>query len=85
MNKNIIFITILFLSSTCFSRDITFFVWSDTHFGACDNQNRLNVIEQMNKMPGREYPEYYSKNEIVAQPSFLMVLGDITESGKQHQ
>jgi 3',5'-cyclic AMP phosphodiesterase CpdA len=51
------------------------------HFGACNNKNRLDVIDQMNKLPGTPYPDYYAKGKTVGMPAFLISLGDTTESG----
>ncbi len=78
-------IVLYFSSVDSFSRDITFYTWSDTHFGACNNPNRLDVITQMNKLPGTLYPDYYAKGKTVGMPAFLINLGDITESGKAYQ
>jgi 3',5'-cyclic AMP phosphodiesterase CpdA len=78
------FLVILILhfnSIGIFARDILFYAWSDTHFGACNNQNRLDVISQMNKLPTMQYPEYYATGESIGMPAFLINLGDITESG----
>ncbi len=64
-------------------RDLTFFVWSDTHFGAYDysDTTRLSIIEQMNSLPGTEYPPGVFDGQQVERPAFLLHLGDITEGG----
>ncbi len=76
-----VFLLTLILHFNCFARDILFYTWSDMHFGACNNQNRLDVIDQMNKLPGTPYPDYYAKGKTVGMPAFLISLGDTTESG----
>ncbi|MBE0536811.1 MAG: metallophosphoesterase [Phycisphaerae bacterium] len=64
-------------------RDLTFFVWSDTHFGAYDDADitRLKIIEQMNRLPGTEYPAEIFADATVGRPEFLLHLGDISEHG----
>ena len=66
-----------------FGRDLTFFVWSDTHFGAYDyaDTTRLEVIRQMNGLPGTRYPAEIFEDAKVGRPAFLLHLGDITEHG----
>jgi hypothetical protein len=68
-------------------RDLTFFMWSDTHFGAYDGEDitRLNVIAMMNNMNKIDYPANVSVKGKVARPAFLLHLGDITENGKATQ
>jgi len=72
-----------FLCGTSLGRDLTFFVWSDTHFGACDRSHmtQRRIIEQMNRLPGTPYPEGVFEGEAVGKPAFLLHLGDITENG----
>jgi 3',5'-cyclic AMP phosphodiesterase CpdA len=79
--KLCVFLLTLILHFNCIARDILFYVWSDIHFGACNNQNRLDVINQMNKLPGMPFADYYAKGQKVGMPAFLITLGDTTESG----
>ena len=72
-----------FIGRTSAARDLTFFIWSDTHFGAHEETDwtRLDIIEQINKLPGTQYPPGIFTNGTVDEPSFLMHLGDITHNG----
>jgi hypothetical protein len=59
---------------------VTFFVASDSHFGAAgmDEMNRT-LVEQMNAMPGTEYPPAIGGR--VAAPRGVLFLGDTTDNG----
>lgn len=60
--------------------DFTFFVWSDSHFGAAEGHDqRLDCIDDMNRMPGKQYPP--PLQGIVASPDFILHAGDMTEDG----
>ncbi|HPD46537.1 MAG TPA: metallophosphoesterase [Anaerohalosphaeraceae bacterium] len=74
---------VLVVGGAAFGRDLTFFVWSDTHFGAYDyaDTTRLEVIRQMNGLPGTRYPAEIFEDAKVGRPAFLLHLGDITEHG----
>jgi hypothetical protein len=68
-------------------RDLTFFMWSDSHFGAYDDTDttRLKTMDIMNKMVNVDYPDSVAIKGKVARPAFLLSLGDITENGKESQ
>jgi cytolysin (calcineurin-like family phosphatase) len=59
---------------------ITFFVASDSHFGA-RGMNELNreVVKQMNELPGTEYPPELGGS--VDQPRGVLFTGDTTDNG----
>jgi 3',5'-cyclic AMP phosphodiesterase CpdA len=79
----VLLLVALMVGGPAFGRDLTFIVWSDTHFGAYDysDTTRLKVIEQMNRLPGRKYPAEIFADAAVGRPAFLLHLGDITEHG----
>jgi 3',5'-cyclic AMP phosphodiesterase CpdA len=81
--RTIVLLVMLFMGAPAFGRDLTFFVWSDTHFGAYDysDTTRLKIIEQMNRLPGKDYPPGVFAGEAVGRPAFLLHLGDVTEHG----
>jgi hypothetical protein len=57
---------------------LTFFGWSDQHIKADGDGPHLGpVIEAMNALPGRPYPETISGT--VEKPAFVFNLGDISE------
>ena len=61
-------------------KDFTFFVSSDSHFGA-ERMEEVNavLIDQMNRLPGTEYPpEIGGRVEI---PRGVLVNGDLTDNG----
>ena len=60
---------------------ITFFVASDSHFGArgMSDLNRV-AVQQMNELPGRPYPPEIGGN--VAVPRGLVFTGDMTDNGR---
>ena len=66
-------------------RDITIFVWSDTHFGYqqqfAGQDLRWHVIEQMNELPGWPYPAEIGG--CVDEPSFVMHCGDVVDAGAE--
>jgi len=59
---------------------VTFFVASDSHFGAVgmDEMNRV-LVQQMNEMPGTEYPPLIGGR--VEKPRGVLFLGDTTDDG----
>ncbi len=59
---------------------VTFFVASDSHFGArrMDELNRV-VVEQMNELPGTEYPPLLGGR--VLPPRGVLFTGDTTDTG----
>jgi hypothetical protein len=59
---------------------ITFFVASDSHFGALgmDELNR-SIVEQMNSLPGSEYPPQLGGR--VDTPRGVLFTGDTTDNG----
>lgn len=86
MNKQRLFIFILTVITIVLpvsARDLTFFVWSDTHFKYCNPQETttLDIVEQMNRLPGMDYPEGILSGVTAAKPEFLLHLGDITRNG----
>ena len=83
----ILIVVLLAANSFASARDLTFFTWSDTHFGAFDysDTTRLKIIEQMNNLPGARYPPAIFGDTKVAKPAFLLHLGDITEHGYQSE
>ena len=64
--------------------EITFFAWSDTHFGYeqkfASSDFRWDIIEQMNHLPGWPFPE--SIGGTVAEPEFVVHLGDFVDGGR---
>jgi len=61
-------------------KSITFFVASDSHFGAVgmEAMNRV-VVEQMNRLPGTEYPAAIGGR--VDPPRGVLFTGDTTDNG----
>jgi cytolysin (calcineurin-like family phosphatase) len=61
-------------------RPLTFFVASDSHFGA-DGMREANrtLVEQMNALPGTEYPPEVGGR--VDTPRGVLFLGDATDNG----
>ena len=61
--------------------DLTFFVWSDTHYGyqplAGSADLRARIIAQMHDLPGWPYPE--SIGGVVATPEFVVLDGDAVD------
>jgi len=64
-------------------RELTFFVWSDSHHGACDysDTTRLTIVSQMNNLPGQPYPSGTLPGVVVGEPTFILHCGDLTENG----
>ena len=66
------------------SRDLTFFVWADTHFGYDQRFGgqdlRDRIIEQMNDLPGWPYPE--SVGGSVDSPEFVLLCGDTVDGAE---
>jgi len=59
-------------------KTLTFFGWSDQHVQVDgDGAHLLPAIDAMNGLPGRAFPEKIGG--VVAKPSFVFGLGDITE------
>lgn len=60
---------------------VTFFVSSDSHFGArgMDELNRL-IVQQMNELPGTEYPPELGGR--VETPRGVLFTGDTTDNGR---
>lgn len=62
--------------------DVTFFAWSDTHFGYqqqfAGTDLRWHVIQQMNALPGWPYPP--GIGGCVDEPAFVMHCGDIVDA-----
>ncbi len=62
-------------------RLLTFFVWSDTHFGyeqrPPEDDLRGRIIDQMNSLPGREYP--LAVGGTVGEPEFVILCGDTVD------
>lgn len=73
--------------STAFSNDISFFVAADPHYGYCmwedDEQTNKEAIQDMNHLPGLDYPSAFSAYgvEKVKSPFGVIVAGDLTGSG----
>lgn len=67
---------------SCAGIDVTFAVWSDTHFGAYDfnDPTRLEIVDQINRMGEGPLPE-----DLANKPDFLIHCGDITEKGTPGQ
>jgi cytolysin (calcineurin-like family phosphatase) len=80
-----IFIFGLFLTYTNLvvaSRDLTFFLVSDTHYGLSAEGDKTipKLIDAMNQLPGSPYP--VSVGGKVGKPSGVLHTGDITNSAK---
>jgi len=62
--------------------DITFFVCSDTHYGATveENATRTAGVELMNTLPGTSYPDALGSGT-VGVPRGVLVLGDLIDDG----
>ena len=89
MRKHVTLIIVLLglglIVSVSEARDLTFYVWSDTHVGRYgdDISGQSNIIDQMNDLAGKKYPD--SSETKVKEPAFLLNLGDITELGLQSE
>jgi len=63
--------------------ELTFFVWSDTHFGYKysfgANDCRGRTLQQMNQLPGWPYPAEIGG--CVATPAFILHCGDFVDHG----
>ena len=83
----LVFTLLLLTQSFALGRDLTFFVWSDSHFGAFDysDTTRLKIIDRMNNLAGTKYPAGIFGDTKVSRPAFLLHLGDITEHGYQSE
>lgn len=66
-------------------RDITFFLWADTHFGYDQSFGpadfRWDIIRQMNHLSGWPYPE--EVGGCVETPAFVMHCGDIVDGSEK--
>jgi Calcineurin-like phosphoesterase len=61
-------------------RELTFFVASDSHFGAPGmSEANLRLVEQMNTLPGTEYPPEVGGR--VEAPRGVLFTGDTTDNG----
>ena len=71
----------IFIVGRCWGNELTFFIWSDTHFGAYDYSytTRLEIMEDMNQLVGQDFPAILGGQ--VGRPSFLLHTGDVTEHG----
>lgn len=62
---------------------LTFFIWSDTHFGynpqSENRDHRQNIIQQMSRLSGRPYPP--EVGGFVDTPSCIIHCGDFVDSG----
>jgi hypothetical protein len=71
-------------------RDLTFCLWSDSHFGSYDfdeylnDSPRLSIMEDINNLSGVFYPRLLDLGW-VDKPVFLLHLGDVTEDGYASQ
>ena len=76
---------LLFLLASCtaFCVNLTFVVWSDSHFGAYDfaDTTRLDIMEQINTLGSIAPPERFVPLGEGSRPDFLLHCGDITERG----
>jgi predicted MPP superfamily phosphohydrolase len=63
------------------ARDLTFYVWADTHFGYDqgfgDQDLRAPIIEQLNNLPGWPYPP--TIGGVVDKPEFVVLCGDAVD------
>jgi hypothetical protein len=64
------------------TNDVTFFVGSDTHYGASETITEANrqAIEFFNMLPGTAYPEELGGG-IVTTPRGMVLCGDLTNNG----
>lgn len=71
---------LLVRARTAAPKDFTFFVSSDSHFGA-ERMEEVNavLIDQMNRLPGTEYPPEIGGR--VESPRGVLVNGDLTDNG----
>jgi 3',5'-cyclic AMP phosphodiesterase CpdA len=82
---------LILLTAACFvygaGRNLTFVVWSDSHFGAYDyaDTTRLDIMAQINALPAAAPPEGFVPLSDGTLPDFLMHCGDITEKGTAAQ
>ena len=85
MRKYNVVLLLLILSGLVFSaeRNLTFVVWSDSHFGAYDydDPTRLDIMDQINKLSRAEAPEGFIPFPKGSRPKFLLHCGDLTEKG----
>lgn len=76
---------LLFLLVSCmaFCVNLTFVVWSDSHFGAYDfaDTTRLDIMDQINTLGSFHPPEGFVRLGEGSPPDFLLHCGDITERG----
>lgn len=63
--------------------DLTFFTCSDTHYlqWASSNLNRSAIVDMMNALPGKKYPETIGGG-VVATPRGVIVPGDLVDHGQ---
>ena len=63
------------------ARDLTFFLWADTHFGYDqsfgEDDLRGEIIEQMRELPGWPYPP--PVGGVVGRPEFVALCGDAVD------
>jgi 3',5'-cyclic AMP phosphodiesterase CpdA len=79
-----LFLTLAVLPAKAAPPTITFFVASDSHFGArgMSDLNR-SVVEQMNALPGTPYPAEMGGQ--VETPRGVLFLGDTTDNGRRDE
>jgi cytolysin (calcineurin-like family phosphatase) len=67
------------------TRDLTFFVVSDTHYGLSPEGNKTVplLVDKMNSIPGLEYPAVIGGK--VGTPRGVLHIGDCTNDGKKEQ
>lgn len=68
------------------SDDVTFFVTSDTHYGATETIAEANraTIDSMNFLPGTPYPAALGGG-LIRTPRGVVLCGDLTNDGKAEQ
>lgn len=76
--------TVLISCSAFGVNDVTFAVWSDTHFGAYDfaDTTRLDIVDQINNLRDAAVPKGFAGTAAV---DVLIHCGDITENGSAKQ
>lgn len=76
-------IVLIFTLAGVRAADLTFFTCSDTHYreDASSNDKKTAIIEMMNTLPGKKYPEAIDGGT-VGTPCGVIVPGDLVDTGQ---